>query len=55
MSPQTLFFWMKDFLTRRGWRRDGDDPGIWVKPGSGSYTIGDAVEVELTASGIDLG
>lgn len=42
------------YLLSRGWKRDGDDPGVWVSPEGAAWGFGDALTLQLDADGVRL-
>lgn len=59
MSAHGLFAMCVIYLERNGWTRDGDDPGIWIRPAkdvfiTDSFDFGWALVKQFEADGVSL-
>lgn len=57
LSGRTVFEWLVEYLTLRGWHRDGDDPGLWLRPGarySDALPLGLSVQTQLELDGVRM-
>lgn len=57
--PRGIFNLCVRYLLTAGWVRDGDDPGIWIRPAKNvfitdSFDFGWALVKQLEADGVSL-
>lgn len=57
VTARLLFAELVSYLADRGWHRDGDDPGIWIRRGdayASGLPFGEAVQAQLEADGVRM-